>query len=89
MSHYGDTTQFCECNTVVVNLKPALKLYECVYLAPLKPEINTDAHEKGIMAAHARVFANFVRLVNRGQTDTYIPGLPIEYNPSLQNPLLQ
>lgn len=60
MSHYGDTAQFCECNTAVVNLKPALKVYECVDLAPLKPEMNTDEHEKGTMVGHARVFDNSV-----------------------------
>lgn len=42
----------------------------------MKPEINTDAHEKGIMVAHARVFANFVCLVNQGQTDNYVLRLP-------------
>lgn len=42
----------------------------------MKPELNTDAHGKGIMAAHARVFANFVSLVNQGQTDIYILRLP-------------
>ena len=66
MSYYSGTTRFGGFNLAVVNLKPALKLKECVYLEPMKLEINFDGDEKGIMVAHTRMFANFVCLVNQG-----------------------
>lgn len=84
MSYYTDTVQFCDFNIAVVNLKPALKLKECVYLELMKLEINTDADEKGIMVAHTCMFASFVCLINQGRTDIYILRLPEIYcNPGL------
>lgn len=79
MSYYSDTIRFCDFNIAVVNLKPALKLKECVYLEPMKLEINTDADEKGIMVACTRTFANFVCLINQRQRDIYIFRLPKIY----------
>lgn len=73
------TPQFCDFNIAVVNLKPALKLKECVYLELMKLEINIDADEKGIMVASTRMFANFVCLINQGRTDIYIFRLPKIY----------
>lgn len=76
MSYYSDSTQFCDFNIAIVNLKPALKLKECVYLERMKLEINIDADEKDIMVACTLMFANFMCLINQGRTDIYIFRLP-------------
>ena len=76
MSYYSYTTQFCDFNIAVVNLKPAVKLKECVYLEPMKLETNIEADGKGVIVARTCMFANFVCLINQRRTDTYVFRLP-------------
>lgn len=48
MSSSSDTVQLCDFNRAVV--KPETSL-ECVYLKPVKLELNTDADEKGVYSS--------------------------------------